>query len=171
MQISRSTKYSIILTFIFLFIGYFVRVTSIYFFWEAKSIGWFIFFVALILLLLDNIRSRRIAAKKTWPPKIFIGLSALILVVKLIFLFVVPNMASYDQAVAAIRQNAGISSEVGRVKSVVLQLQGSVSSQSNGAQSNESGEFFFTVKGDRKFMDVEVYVNKSNDADWQVEIR
>lgn len=166
--LSRASKTLLILSAVFLLYGYLCRVFNINFFWESKSVGWMLFWVMIISLLINRIKNKRPQKKKVLFEKICIGFSVFVLIMKGFLLAVFLQTDAYENAIRFIKTNKEIEAVAGPVRSISLVPQGSIHIQSKGDHQTGQAEFHFIVKGSKKFMDVSMYLTKEPDREWQV---
>ncbi|MBV8253111.1 MAG: hypothetical protein JO154_10930 [Chitinophaga sp.] len=154
---------------VFLCYGYVCRWCSIYFFWESKTIGWTLFFVSIILWMATRIKNRPPGSKAIWE-MIVLGISAFILLVKMIFLVAIPHTDICDRTLTYIKQNKAIQQEVGNIKGVFVVPFGGVSSSGGSDGYAAAGDLHFVIKGDKKYIDLNVQAMKDFDTDWEFAI-
>jgi len=168
---SRTTRKLILVTAVLLLYGYSCRLLGIYFFWESKTIGWVLFWIMIIAILRDSMKHRKLQKRNTLPEKIGIGLSIFIIVLKGVLFFVTRQTSAYDSAVNYIKTNAEIQNKVGTVRSVFLVPFGGMSISADAQGSAGQADLYFIVKGDKKYMDLNLLMNKEFTTDWQIEIQ
>lgn len=148
--------------------GYSCRLLGVYFFWESKTIGWVLFFVTLILFLLDRIKLEKTRNGKTIGEKIGIAVQSFVLVTKAVLFFVIPHTEFYENARSYIMTNPGIEQQTGPVNDIFLLPYGAISSRSNSAGTTGQADLHFVVKGRDKYMDLNLLIGKETDSDWQI---
>ncbi|MFT3679370.1 MAG: cytochrome c oxidase assembly factor Coa1 family protein [Ferruginibacter sp.] len=168
--LSSSTKKVIIIALAFLLYGYVCRLAGIYFFWESKTIGWTSFWIAVIFILRDRIKIKRVQNKKTLLEKIGIGFSIFVIIMKGILFFATQQTSAYDIALTFIKTNPEIQNRVGKVNSVSLIPLGGMAMTTNAQGSAGQADLHFIVKGSKKYIDLNLLMNKEFDTDWQMEI-
>jgi len=161
----------ILVTAVLLLYGYLCRLLGIYFFWESKTIGWVLFWIMMIAILRDSIKHKKLQKRNTLPQKIGIGLSIFAILVKGVLFFVTQQTSAYDSALNFIKTNAEIQNKVGTVKGVFLVPFGGMSMSSNAHGSAGEADLYFIVKGDKKYIDLNLLMNKEFTTDWQIEIQ
>ena len=167
---SSTTRKLIIATIAFLLYGYLCRLLGVYFFWESKTIGWLLFWVAAIFVLRDRIKSKKLQNKKAILEKIGIGLSILVILTKGAFLFATPQTNAYETAVNFIKTNRNIQNDVDSVKGIFLVPFGSITITNNSAGTVGQADLHFIVKGSKKYIDLNLLMNKEFDSNWQIEV-
>ena len=148
--------------------GYLCRILHIYFFWDSKELGWIVLFITLLFYLIDLHKSRKRQKKKTIWVKIGIGFLLFGLIIFPVVLSEIKKSASYQAAIEYIKADTQIKNLVGNIKGFGLIPTGQ--SQSITVNRTESGDAIFniTVKGDKKYKDLTVWLKKTPEADWTV---
>jgi hypothetical protein len=170
LSLSSITKKLIIATLAFLFYGYLCRLAGVYFFWESKSVGWVLFWVSVLFILLDRIKFKKREGKKGIFDKICIGITVLIILVKGLLFFVVPQTLAYGKAVDFIKLNPEIQEKIGPVKSVIIIPLGQYSISENQYGSSGQADLHFIVKGSKKYTDLNLLMRKDFNTDWQIKM-
>lgn len=165
-----TTRKIIIATIAFLAYGYACRLFGLYFFWESKTIGWVLFWIAVIFILRDRINLKRLQSKKILIEKICIGLSVFILIIEVAVFFGVPQTSAFNSAVAFIKTNREIKNKVGTVNGVFLEPFGAMSMSTTSQGSEGQADLHFIVKGSSKYLDLHLLLSKEFDSDWQTQI-
>lgn len=169
--LSILTRILIIGALIFLSYGYLCRLLGIYFFWESKTIGWTLFWIAMVFILLDKIKLKKLQDGKTVPEKIGVGLSVFVIIVKGILFFVTQQTTAFEDAVSFIKSNSEIQEKVGTVNSVFLVPIGGMSMTTGKQGTAGNADLHFTVKGSQKFLDLNLLMSKDFETDWVIEIK
>ncbi len=169
-QLSLTVKSLFWISIGLLLYGYLCRIASIYFFWESKTIGWFLFFILVVVWMREVIVLKRKANRNSVLEKIVVGFSVFILLVKMIMWIVIPTTSVFNKAVAFIRHNKELYSEVGQIRSVVLLQQGSISMSSSDKGETGQADLYFIVKGSEKYLDINIVMEKENAGEWQIQI-
>jgi hypothetical protein len=148
--------------------GYVCRVIGIYFFWESKYIGWAIIIIGIISFLFDRVRLKKAGGKKSLLEKIGIGILIFFLFVQAILVIVIPNTDAYKVAKQYLYNNSRLKNDIGEIKGFALVPLGAI--QKSSSENVESGNatILLTVKGQKKFMDVTVYIEKKPGMEWIV---
>lgn len=164
------TKFTLTIGLVFVIYGYGSRLFEIYFFWESKSIGWSIIFLGLIGLLLDRIRFKKNQKKKSIFEKIGIGLLIFTLFLQLIQVSVIPFTDAFATTKNYLNSNQEIIDEIGQIEGFSLMTLGSYHSGSNSEGTYGSAKIYITVKGQKKFTDLIIFVSKNIDQPaWTVD--
>lgn len=167
---SNITRILIITTVALLSYGYLCRSFGIYFFWESKTIGWTLFWIVIIAILLDRIKDKKLQNKKTLPEKIGIGFTVFVIIVKSLLFFVMPQTSSYKSALNFINTNQSIRNEVGTVNGIFLIPLGSIAMTTNEQGSARQADLQFVVKGSKKYIDLNLLMIKDLNTNWEIEI-
>jgi hypothetical protein len=150
--------------FLMIFYGLLARGVGIYFFWESSAIGWVILFVGAIWALFSLRRYRRSDGRKGIGEGIGIFFAAFFLLT----LLVGYPLISHLEATAAAREylltNDSIRSELGGVNGVVLMPE----LVYKGTGEKGACLLEFVVKGNKKYVDVGVYLSKAENSPWTV---
>jgi asparagine N-glycosylation enzyme membrane subunit Stt3 len=150
--------------------GYLCRMIGLYFFWESKLVGWFVFLIGIVLFLLETIKNKKADNKETMPYKIGIGVLVFFLIIESAFMIFTPRLDAYSCAKKYVLDNAQIKAELGEIQSLVLKPTGSVEMGTNSEGSYGNAVFNVLIKGDKAFKDLSIYVVKDVDkAEWVVE--
>jgi hypothetical protein len=165
---NRLTKTILAIGFILIAYGYLVRILQIRFFWDSKDIGWILLFIALLTYWID-LRKRRIHQGKrtTW---VTVGLCFLILGLGIlpIVVFKIKTSSPYDAAIKYLKVDSRIRDELGEVKGFGFFPGGSVEiSIKNGVESGRA-TFKLTIRGDKKYKDVLIDLEKLPETVWTV---
>ena len=162
------TKTSFFLGLFLLAYGYLCRILKIYFFWDSKTFGWIILFIALVSLLFDLYKSRRRRGKKTiW---VTIGICFLLfgLIILPVVVFKLKTSDAYLTAIEYLKSDSLIKKQIGNVKGFGLIPTGTVESVSiNGAKSGDAS-FNIIIRGEKKYKDVTIDLKKTPQFDWRV---
>lgn len=169
-SLSNITKKVIIATVAFLLYGYLCRLVGLYFFWESKTIGWTLFWIAVIFILRDRIKQKKLQNKKTLIEKIGIGFSIFVIIIKGVLFFATQQTTAFESATNFIKTNPEIVNKVGTVKSIFLVPFGGMSVTTNSQGSAGQADLHFIVKGSEKYIDLNLLLNKDFDTNWQIEI-
>jgi hypothetical protein len=167
---SDTTKKIIIATAAFLLYGYLCRLLGLYFFWESKTVGWVLFWVAIIFILRDRIKDKKLQRKKTLLEKIGIGFSIFVILIKGVLFFATQQTSAYDSAVYFIKTNSEIKNKVGTVNSIFLVPFGGMSMTKSSQGTAGQADLHFIVKGSKKYEDLNLVMDKDFDTNWQIEV-
>ena len=168
--LSNSTKKIIIATIGILLYGYFSRLVGLYFLWESTTIGWTLFWVGVIFILLDNIKLRRLQNKKILFEKIAIGFSVFVIIIKGVLFFATQQTTAFESATNYIKTNPEIKNKVGTVNSIFLVPYGGMSTTTSSKGVEGQADLHFIVKGSKRYIDLNLLMNKEIETDWQIEI-
>lgn len=168
-KFSITTKRLMLITLILLAWGYASRILHINFLWEAKSFGWFFFWITILFVLLDRIRYKKAQQRKRVWEWIGFSIVALILLVMSLIIIVVKQTGAYTTAAQFIKSSPGIKERVGDVKSISLVPYGGFSLSSNNEGSSGSADLYFIVNGSKKNMDLNIVLHKDPNEAWQID--
>jgi hypothetical protein len=165
---SKLNKTILITGIILLIYGYLCRMLNIDFFWDSKTIGGIVLVIALLFYWIDLRKTRsRLGKKLVW---VTIGVCFLVfgLLILPVAVFMLKTSDAYVAATEYLRSDPKIKDEFGGVKGFGLIPAGSVQTTTiNGAESG-SAIFELIVKGDKKYKDVVVQLEKNPDTFWTV---
>jgi hypothetical protein len=167
---SSATRKVIIVTTALLLYGYSCRLFRLYFFWESKTVGWIFFWVMIIAILAERIKSKKLQNKKTLREKIGIGCSVFVIIIKGVLFFATRQTSAYDSALYFIKTNQNIRSNVGIVNSVFVVPFGGMSMTTNSQGTAGQADLHFIVKGSKKYTDLNLLMNKDLNTKWQIKI-
>jgi hypothetical protein len=168
-QLSRFTRLTLVISLTLLAYGYSCRIAQINFFWESKALGWAILLIALIGLLSDRITIISEREKNTILEKIGIGFLAFVVIVQTILITVIPFSNAYEAAKTYIINNEDLRNELGEIRGFGLMTTGAIQKTTDSSGEYGNAEIKLTIKGEKKFKDVVVFVLKNVDSkDWEV---
>ncbi len=156
------------LTIVFLFYGYLCRTVGLYFFWESKTIGWTLLLITIVSILIQRIKAKKAANKKTLSEKIFIGIILFILLIQSIIFFIIPHTDAYKAAKEFLITDKNISNQAGSVYDIFLVPVGGVSMSSSSAGQTGQADLNFIIKGKNKFKDINLQLTKELDTNWVI---
>lgn len=132
--------------------------------------GWAILLIGIIGLLSDRIDRKADENKNALLEKIGIGLLVFILFVQVILVVVIPFSNAYESTKTFIKNSETLKKELGEIQGFGLIPTGGIQKTSDSSGEYGSAEINLTIKGERKFKDVVVFVIKAADSpDWIVE--
>jgi hypothetical protein len=146
------------------------RATNIYFFWESQSIGITLIFISLIFVLSDLLRRNLFQKTNARVAKIAIGFAAFVLLIEGILFVVLPRTDAYEKAIHFIHTSSEISSSAGTIEGSSLIPFGGMALSKSAEGTSGQASFHFIVKGSKKYVDLELLLEKQADSDWQVNI-
>ena len=167
-KLSKLNKGLVWLTIAFLIYGYLCRIIGLYFFWETKTIGWTLLFVTIISILIQRIKTKKIANKKTLSEKIFIGIIVFILLIQSIIFIVTPQTDAYKSAKQFLMTDKNIANEIGEVNDIFLVPVGGMSMSSSSAGQTGQADLNFIIKGKNKFKDINLQLTKELETNWTI---
>jgi hypothetical protein len=169
-QLNKFTKTVLIAGLTFILYGYLCRIIGFHLFWESKSIGWALLLIGLVGFLSNRININTTEKKKTLLEKIGIGIIIFILLVQTILIAVIPFTDAYSVAKTYLINDANVKTEIGNITGFGLIPTGGIQKTTDSSGEYGSATINLTVKGDRAFKDITIYVVKNADSpDWKVE--
>ncbi len=169
-QLNKFTKTVLIAGLTLILYGYLCRIIGLYFFWESKSIGWTLLFIGVISFLSNRVKIKTTEKKKTLLEKIGIGLIIFILLIQTILIAVIPFTDAYSVAKNYLINDATLKNEIGDINNFGLIPTGGIQKTTDSSGEYGSATINLTVKGDKKFKDITIYVVKYADSlEWKVE--
>jgi hypothetical protein len=165
---SRLTKTIFIIGLTLLIYGYLCRILKIDFFWDSKVIGWIIFFIALLSYWVDLRRTRIQHGKRIILVTIGICILVFGLVLLPVVVFMLKTSDAYDAAIEYLKTDSNIKDEVGNVKGFGLIPTGSVQTTTINEVESGNAVFEIVVRGDKKYKDVTIELQKIPDSLWTV---
>jgi hypothetical protein len=154
----------------FILYGYLCRIIGLYFLWESKSIGWTLLFIGVIGFLSNRVKIKTTEKKKSILEKIAIGIIIFILLVQSILIVVIPFTDAYSVAKVYLNNDAKLKTEIGNINGFGLIPTGGIQKTTDSTGEYGSATINLTVKGDKKFKDITVYVVKyAGSPEWKVE--
>lgn len=155
--------------FSFIIYGYLSRIIDLYFFWESKPLGWIIFSCAIISIAFDRIKINKVERRNSILEKIMIGGVLFILFIQALLYISLIKADSYKAAEHFILNDKSIKEKVGSVKSILLIPVGGASGSSSSEGNEGMADYNFIVKGENKYMDLNLIMSKSLDTDWKID--
>ncbi|MEZ4773031.1 MAG: hypothetical protein R3D00_07605 [Bacteroidia bacterium] len=169
-QLNKFTKTVLITGLTFMLYGYLCRLIGIYFFWECKSIGWILLFIGVIGFLSNRIKIKTTEKKKTNLEKVGIGIIIFVLLVQTILVAVIPFTDAYLVATTHLINDDNLKTEIGNITGFGLIPTGSIQKATDSSGEYGSATINLTVRGDKAFKDITIYVVKNADSpEWKVE--
>ncbi len=108
--------------------------------------------------------------KKTLLEKIGIGIIIFILLIQTILVAVIPFTDAYSVAKTYLINDANLKTEIGNTTGFGLIPTGSIQKTTDSRGEYGSATINLTVKGEKAFKDITIYVVKNADSpDWKVE--
>jgi hypothetical protein len=163
-QLSRRTKTLLFSGLLFIIYGYLCRAVGLYFFWESKSVGWTLLLISIISFLADRIKIKKTEKRKHLVEQIIIGFICFIFLIQTILLTVIPFSDAFTVAKTYLQNNDDIKNEVGNVTGFGLIPTGGIQKSTDSQGESGNAAITMTVKGDKKFKDLIIYVVKRPDT-------
>lgn len=129
-----------------------------------------LFWIAIVFILRDRIKEKKLQSKKTLLENFGIGISIFVILIKGGLFFATKQTSAYDSAVNFIKTDPEVQNRVGTVNSVFLVPFGSLSMATDSKGTAGRADLHFIVKGSKKFEDLNLLMNKDFDQDWQISV-
>lgn len=167
-KLRRVSRAIFCLALLLIIYGYAARVLHVYFFWESLTIGWPLLLIGAVFCLFDLVREKKRNSKKSIGEKVVIGVLLFIVAMQVVLFFVVHHSDAYAAAKKYISASDSLRKIVGHVQVVEASPVGSISETSKAGVVTGKAELSVTVKGDKAFCDMVLYLEKDAEADWRV---
>lgn len=148
--------------------GYLIRIFDLYFFWESKPLGFALLLVFLAIFLRKDITTRKSQKLKNIWSHIGFWLIAFILFVKVLMLVILPNSDAYDAAKIYLKTNSDLEAEIGEITGHTILPSGSIQITTDSNGTYGSAAISLIIKGENKFIEQTIYLNKTPNEDWTV---
>lgn len=151
--------------------GYLSRLAGIYFFWESKSLGWFLLFIALIGLIQERIKRRkaRNPEYKGYAEKCGILVAIFSLLLKITVFFLVSSSEVLTDAKTFLLNDSTTIAELGNIKSFSVVPWGGMNRQTNSTDGYRSATIILILKGEKKYRQLTISLTKQIDQKaWKV---
>jgi hypothetical protein len=168
--LNKFMKAILIAALLLLIYGNVCRWAGFYFFWESKSVGWVLLFIALIGLLMKRIKMKKMIQKKSVFEKIVIGFIIFLLFVKILLVVITPFTDAYAVATTHLLNDSNLQTEIGAIQGFSIIPQGGLNKSTENGKDRGAATITLIVKGEKKFKEVTVFVVKYEDQqEWGVE--
>jgi len=148
--------------------GYLIRMVDLYFFWESKPIGFTLLLISLAIILRKDIITRKNKKLKNIWSHIGFWLISFTVFVKILMLAIMPNTDAYEAAKVYLKNNSDLRTEIGEVTGHTILPSGSIQTTTDSNGTYGSAAISLIIKGENKFIERTIYLNKSPDEDWAV---
>ncbi len=148
--------------------GYLIRIFDLYFFWESKPLGFALLLVFLAIFLRKDITTRKSQKLKNIWSHIGFWLITFILFVKVLMLVILPNSDAYDAAKIYLENNSDLEAEIGEITGHTILPSGSIQITTDSNGTYGSAAISLIIKGENKFIEQTIYLNKTPNEDWTV---
>ena len=165
---SNTTEDSAILGFVLLLYGYASKFIGIYFFWESKSLGWLVVLVLSIIILSKDVKTRKLKKSPTVGGYIGIGLISFILLIKAILIISIPISDAYSNAKTQLKEMESIVVQTGEIQGFSYRTNGAFSYSSNGTDEYGSLDMTIIIKGEAKYIEKDILIEKTPKFNWQI---
>lgn len=122
------------------------------------------------MILRERIKTQKSEQEKAIPEKIGVGVIILILLIKSIFLIVLPQTEIYKSAVAFMKKDPRIQQEVGTINGVFVIPSGNVAVSESAGNTTGQADLHFIIKGAEKYTELNLQMYKEAASDWIIEI-
>jgi hypothetical protein len=144
--------------------GYVCRSMELYVFWESLYVGWAVIMLGLVFLLIARIRKKKALGSRTILEKIGIAILLLILLAQLAMVIVIPQTSAFEAATDYIQEDPDLADELGEIQAASIIPLGSL----QVANGEGTAELKMTLKGEKKFKDVTIFLEMERGSDWTV---
>ncbi len=151
-----------------LIFGYLVRMADLYFFWESRPLGFALVLVSIIIVLRKDITTRKVKKLNNILSHIGFWLLSLIVFVKVIIMVVIPNSDAYEATKVYLKNNMDLKTEIGAITGLTILPSGGIQTNSGPNGTYGSATINLIIKGENKFIEKTLYVNKLPDEAWVV---
>jgi hypothetical protein len=169
-KLHQFTYFLLIFSLILIIYGYLCRLIGFNFFWESQSIGFELLLIAILGFLVNRIQVKKSQNKEIISEKIGIGLLCFVLMVQIIVISIIPRTDAYAEAKIFLANDAELKTEIGNIYGFTLIPRGSIQATSTSKGTHSNSVIYLTAKGDKKFKDIVLYLEKSDkDSLWKVQ--
>ncbi len=145
-------------------LGYSVRLFNIFFFWESESVGYIILGISLVLLLNEDIKSRKASQLKTsWHYVGFWGI-LFILVTHVALTLIFLNSDAYNASKSYFQNDSDIIEALGEIEGYSIFPNGQIQTFNDNGIANIN----MIIKGRKKYKEVTVHLEKNTGHDWKI---
>jgi hypothetical protein len=164
---STSTKVLFIIGILLLVYGYLCRLLHIYFFWDSKYFGWIGILSGTLLLLID-IRMARIRQRQNiFFVRLMVAVIVIFLALEASAVVWVKSSAVYDELTESIENDEVMKAEFGAIRGFNL-IPGINIIDIIRFPASESLTFILTVRGERRFKELAVTIERTGLTNWTV---
>ena len=148
--------------------GYLIRLADLFFFWESKPLGFSLLLVSIVIIFRKDITTRKNKKLKNIWSHIGFWLISFIVFIKVLMLVTIPNTDAYEAAKVYLKNSSELKTEIGEVTGHTILPSGSIQTTTDSNGTYGSAAISLIIKGENKFIDRTIYVNKLPDEDWVV---
>jgi hypothetical protein len=156
----------------FMLYGYLCRLAGIYFFWESKSVGWVLLFIALLGLIKQRIQHKKKENKhyKAYTEKAGIVVIVFSLLLKIGVFFLVSSSAVFKDAKNFLLNDSTTIAELGEIKSFSVVPWGGMNKSIDSTGMHGAATIILILKGEKKYKQLTISLGKYPDRKgWKVE--
>jgi|JRYD01.1.fsa_nt_gb hypothetical protein len=164
-------KLAFVFGLIFLLYGYLCRLIGIYFFWESKSIGWFLMLLALMGLIRKRIRKKRKENPnyRAFAEKLGVSVIVFSLLLKIAVFFLVSSSAVFADAKNFLLADSVTTAELGPIKSFSVVPWGGMARPIDSTGTHATTTIILIVKGEKKYKQLTLSLYKLPEEEvWKV---
>lgn len=156
---------------LFIIYGYLCRLIGIYFFWESKSIGWFLLFLGLLGLIRKRIRRKQKEHEnyRAHAEKLGVAVILFSLLLKVSVFFLVSSSTVFTDAKKFLLRDSVTNDELGPIKSFSIVPWGGMGRPTDSAGTHATATIILIVKGEKRYKQLTVSLRKSpQEKEWKV---
>lgn len=148
--------------------GHILKSSQIYFFWESIDVGYILFLLSLILIVRFDIKERKLNKVKSTVSKIIFGVLMLLLLTDIAVAIIIPNTDAYEVATKHFVEDKEITSHIGVVSGFYSTSESGIQVNSSESGTSGSASINLIMKGDKKYVEYYVYLEKNVGSEWQI---
>jgi hypothetical protein len=150
--------------------GYVCRLVPVYWFWEARWLGWELVIFGVIGTLSKLIRQKRVSQVVHIGEVVGRVLLVLFIVLQVIVGVSIPRSDAYVLARNKVMNDSALARQVGVIQYCLFVPQGSVNLTTGHGGSFGGATFIFLIKGSRQYVDVDVtLVKRPGGGTWVID--
>jgi hypothetical protein len=150
--------------------GYVCRLVPVYWFWEARWLGWELVIFGVIGMLSTLIRQKRVSQVIHVGEVVGRVLLVLFIVVQIVVGVSIPRSDAYVVARDKVMSDTGLTRQIGSVQYCLFVPQGSVNLTTEHGGSFGGATFVFLVKGSKQYADIDVaMVKRPGSKEWTID--
>ena len=148
--------------------GYLVEMADLYFFWESKPLGYTLLLLSVAIILRKDITTRKNKKLKNVWSHIGFWVICFTLFVKVLLLVIIPNTDAYEAVKVYLNNNSDMKTEIGEVTGHTILPSGGIQTTTDSNGTYGSAVISLIIKGENKFIERTIYLNKSPGEVWVV---
>ena len=166
LKLANSGKAMIIIAILLIAYGYGCRFFNIYFFWESRYLGWMLLLAGAGLLLFNRIVIKNFRWREVVLELIAVVILFLVIILQTSILIFFPGTQAYKAGIRILKNHNKLISELGMIKNTSIVPVGQIQWTSAHDDQMKAAKFNIIVKGEKRYRDVTVYLEKLPDGDW-----